>query len=51
MGKAVAAGDQGEAGIGRTTSDRTQRATGVMTTACLDTEINATREAPSGEGA
>ena len=39
MGKAAAAGDQGEAGIGRTTSDRTQRATGVMTTACLDTEI------------
>jgi hypothetical protein len=29
----------GEAGIGRTTSDPTQRATGVMTTACLYTEI------------
>jgi hypothetical protein len=29
----------------------TQRATGVMTTACLYKEINATRETPSGEGA
>ena len=38
-------------GIGRPTSDPTQRATGVMTTACLYREINATRETPSGEGA
>jgi len=38
-------------GIGRPMSDPTQRATGVMTTACLYTESNATRETPSGEGA
>ena len=40
----------GTVGIGRTTSNPTQRATGVMTTACLYTGINATRETPSGEG-
>ena len=39
------------AGIRRFTNDPTQRATGVMTTACLYKEINATRETPSGEGA
>jgi hypothetical protein len=39
------------AGIGRPTSDPTQRATGVMTTACLYTEISATWETPSREGA
>jgi hypothetical protein len=39
------------AGIRRPTSDPTQRATGVMTTACLYKEINATWETPSREGA
>jgi hypothetical protein len=39
MGKAEAAGEQGKVGIDRPTSDPTQRATGVMTTACLYTEI------------
>ena len=33
------------------TSDPTQWATGVMTTACLYMGINATRETPLGEGA
>ena len=51
MGKAEAAGEKGTVGIDRPTSNPTRRATGVMTTACLYTEINATREAPSGEGA
>jgi hypothetical protein len=39
------------AGIRRPTSDPTQWATGVMTTACLYTEILGTRETPGGEGA
>ena len=30
---------------------RTQRATGVLTTACRYKEIHATRKTPSGEGA
>ena len=38
-------------GIGRPTSDPTQRATGVLTTACLYTEIERNTGSPCGEGA
>ena len=38
-------------GIDRPTSDPTQRATGVMTTACLYTEIQRNTGNPCGEGA
>ena len=52
MGKAAAAGEYVN-GWNMLFHERPdpERATGVMTTACLDKEINATRETPSGEGA